>query len=533
MKMQMKDKVFVNLFFHNEDFVNVKESVKAIEREINVLDKYKIKGDLWFTGLTAENILKRNSSIIEKIKINDVVIGYHGDLHCPFPTPIKRISGLDWDRSISEIEKWETSKLDPISGNLDLSNEGGLKIVKSIFGKNPIISAAPVLGGAPACFVHKNLGVKMIISPPGYKDEHSVYWFMGMLTYPKSKDFWGAVHIKYKHGGLPKDPNPFLSKTANLLDYFKYITSFKRGKPFNFISIPMHDYDFYCPHGWTEYDSCVIPQSWAQCYGMREVNPPKLYKPVILSDKEQNEILKEFESLIKLCANDNSIQIVTAEDLCNMICSKKTNMVLTNKRIDQAVTLLLENWEQSPPKYISLDSRYFLSLCDIFQGIVFSLKYYIEHKKLPSRVGIKDILGPTDVPYHLGFPSFRPAKQVDWLPPTNLTSYKIGERIIRPPRLVKLNKLLDVIRNIQINNKVQGIIKFDDIGNINSAEFLYLAAQAYNKLSNGSNSNELFFEECYVVPQDVLENYFIACLDSTQKWYVQLQSWTMKPALFK
>ncbi len=522
MTYNFKDKVLVNFFFHNEDFVNIERAAKAIEFQVKILNKYEIKGDLWFTGLTAENLLKNSLETVARIKESDLVIGYHGDFHCPFPTPLERIRGLEWDLSIQELKKWETSLLDPITGRLDPSKNGGLKRVGSIFNKKPVISAGPVLGGAPACFVHKQLGVKMIFSPQ-YRDGYPMHWFMGILSYPQSTNFWGAVHAKYKHGGMTHDPNPFLSENAGLIEYFEYLISTKRNNPFPFISIPMHDYDFYCPHGWIEYDTCVLPQSWAQCYGIRRVNPCRLYKPSLLIESEQAEVFKEYERLVEFCADNYKIQIVTSQDLYEMVQPLKTESTLTRNQVTQSASYLLAQWmDASPPKYISLKNDFFLSLCDAFQAIVLSIKHYVIHGNLPSEIMIREILGSTDTPYYFGFPSFRPAKQVDWIPPSDITIYQTRERISRPPKLVRMKDFLDVIETLTIEDRIPGIFELPNaIGKLNSAEFLYLAAQAYSKIVNGQNSANLFYEESCVLPWEILDSDAFTSiagpLDSKQK----------------
>jgi len=540
MTHNFKDKVLVNFFFHNEDFVNTERAVKAIEFQVKILEKYGIKGDLWFTGLTAENLLKNSPETIARIKEKDLVIGYHGDFHCPFPTPLERICGLKWDASIQEIKKWETSLLDPITGRLDPSKNGGLKGVESIFDKEPIISTGAVLGGASACFVHKQLGVKMIFCPQ-YRDGYPMHWFMGMLSYPQTQatSFWGVVHAKYKHGGMAHDPNPFLSENAGLIEYFEYLISTKKINPFSFISIPMHDYDFYCPHGWIEYDTCALPQSWAQCYGIRRVNPYRVYKPSLLTENEQAEVFKEYERIIEFCDNNHEIQIVTSQDLYEMVQPLKIEKTLTCNQVIQSVSYLLAQWRgDSPPKYISLKNDFFLSLCDAFQAIVLSLKYYVRHGNLPSEIMIREILGPTDTPYYFGFPSFRPAKQVDWLPPSDVTIYQTRERISRPPKLVKMKVFLDAIETLTIEDRIPGIFELPNaIGKLNSAEFLYLAAQAYSKIVDGQNSAHLFYEESCVLPLEVLDSDAFTSiagpLDRKQRWFLQLQSWTLKPAVFR
>lgn len=540
--------VLLHMFFHNEDYIRSEESAAAVAHEVNILSRHGVKGDLWFTALTANNLADERPEIVERIRTEPFVVGYHGDFHCPFPTPLERILGLDWDTSVKRMMEWEASSLDPVTGGLDSSRPGGLRQVEEVFGKVPSISAGAVQAGAPGAYVHHQMGIRM-----GFVPTHGfgppMQWFMGLLSFPRSMEFWGAIHAKYKHGGLPVPPGPSQERYCDPIDHLKYMLAVKKDVPFPIISMPMHDYDFYSPHGWVEYGSGMVPQSWAQSYGVRGVNPPGLVKGPVLGDRDVKSIAKEFDRLVEFCASEPSIRIVTSDDFYDMVEPLEPLSTLTQEEIRQCCDYLLAFWDYAPPPYVAVQTET-LSLCEAFVGITGALAKYSKTGSLPDEVEVSQVLGPTDTPYYLGFPSFRPAKQVDWLVPRGMRIYQrsgamcyegklYSERITRPPRLVKTRDVLDAVVSLTVEDRITGSCLVAGVGTVNPAEFLYLAAQTYLHVLRNRSSAQVFCEESCVLPAEVSRDGFFSGMagpldqDWRQQWLLQLQSWTLKPAVLR
>lgn len=158
------DQIYINLFFHVEDYYNPDLSVYALKRVGEILSRHHMQADFYFSGLTAQNLQQRDAELVGRLLEIAGGIGYHGDLHVPGTSPQERIRGMDWDRAVQEICWIETHNVDKPSFEIRDGRwpTGGLAVVERVFGKAPVASVGGGVATLPqVIFVHKKMGVKI------------------------------------------------------------------------------------------------------------------------------------------------------------------------------------------------------------------------------------------------------------------------------------------------------------------------------------------------------------------------------------
>ena len=132
--------VYINFFFHFEDFINRDLSQPAIRRLVEFFICNKARCDIYYTGLLLDFLAHEDPetlALLRKLHMNeDYGIGYHGDIHGPNPTPWIYLNahkpslyeGITW------CGKRETQWMDPLSGELDPNREGGLLLHDRLMG---------------------------------------------------------------------------------------------------------------------------------------------------------------------------------------------------------------------------------------------------------------------------------------------------------------------------------------------------------------------------------------------------------------
>jgi len=486
------------------------KSAVTIKRIAEILGKYKVKADFWLSGLIAQNMAEHAPEIVEVLKRLEMSIRYHGDIHCPFPTPFEMTQNMNWDKAIETMYRWETQKLDPVTGELDPSKVGGWKAVTEIFGEPPIIGVAP--GGAAHEYVQKKLGGRLVRLPD----------YIGRRTFY-------LASILHCRRGLPRNMigGENKRKVDHPVETFKLLMRTLSPNRVTLVTVVMHPCDFYDPWvaaWWLGAHAKSVP-TWPYSSVYRDVcpphqamsNPPIIMAPPVRSKEEIEENFKEFEEFIAFLANHPSIRVVTYKDLSEMFGSEEKGIRLTQEEIVETAKYLLYNWEDiRPPNFVKLENN--LSLAEAFQALVYSLAHYAENESLPTEVTIKEIAGPVDTPKDLGLQGMSPALIVS------------GENVLEATVSISFN----------MKDRVPGIIKLPLEGGkvINASEMLFIMAQELNQIRENGEPGPVLFLAQNILPPNVQ----IAPAGSTfppdrsrwekismKEWIQRLHSWTQKP----
>jgi len=515
--------IYFNFFFHFEDYINKKRSCAVIRKVAEIFDRYKIKGDFWFTGLVAQNIAECDPDLIEDIKKLKMPLGYHGDCHCPHPTPSERIRNLDWEESVKIMSVIERSKLDPLTGELNLDEVGGWKTVERIFGQKPIVTVGNG-GGVPGLYVHKKLGARMELDLRGVIKgtlKSPLVWYMGLLTYT---DY--IFYVDGRIGQTIKGTPEYDPAVANPIEALKLHMQSLRRDRFNLVLQDYHDCNFYDTHG------------WFAAFRGKLGNPPILYSPPSLPIEVTEEIFKRFEEFVAFVAQHPDIKVVTCEDLLSIVDPLPEEQILSREEVIKIADFLLDNWIEPshsengcPPSYVDLSGKY-LSLADSFQALTYALAHYYKYNQFPGKVTIKEILGPTETSVQIGLPRFTipyGPQSVQTLVPRTMPA---------PPCISKGKKVLETVANIanEITDRIPGKIKLEGVTlsktwpeqQINPAELLYIMAQEVQTISKRGKPGPVRLTEMSVLPHCAKP---LASLKiEKQLWYTLLQLWTVKPA---
>lgn len=340
--------VDVNYFY---EFEEMDKNCQNLRKHLDLMKKYKIKGDYYFTWLAARSINDFDPDLITRFKKETTSINQHGANIGPAPTPIDRVSERDWEEDVKTITDYESHDLSAY-GRLVRIKEGGMKGLKNIFKVTPLSTGR--FFSAPILKVEKDFGVKMCA---GLKDDDGAdsnqAWYMGVLNRPENifidpnKRFvpW-AIGGK---GDLIKD----LNNEVSLLDR----------NNFNLIVFDISDNDI----------------------------------TRIKSPKDEKKFWDGYEKVIQWAVNNKEIKMVTLRDIWNMAVDDRTKVLKKNEIIECARNIkgAVED-RKSLLTYISLGSNY-LSLTDSFQVLAGALDYYDKKKKLPDSISTKDLLGPTEL----------------------------------------------------------------------------------------------------------------------------------------
>jgi hypothetical protein len=149
----MRRKIY--LTFDCEDFINDR-SVNALQRILQLMQKYHLKGLFFLTGHMAEKLINF-PDIVDLLKPHE--IGYHSSAHSVRPIIVEYTDVKDYELARRISLERERSHVDPLTGKCEGS--GGLIAVKNLLPNKPVVSfRAPGLCWSPPHLeALKDLGV--------------------------------------------------------------------------------------------------------------------------------------------------------------------------------------------------------------------------------------------------------------------------------------------------------------------------------------------------------------------------------------
>jgi len=152
--------IYFNFFVHLDDHVT-DHALPATSRIAELYAKYGIKGDFYPIDLTLKRLIDKWPEVIETLKRLDMPISYHGPTHHPLRylrIDLTKAATADWDEMVDDAHYAETHLLNPLTGELEPNQVGGLQLLTNTFGYPPIL-----IIGRPASLVYttKAMGSKM------------------------------------------------------------------------------------------------------------------------------------------------------------------------------------------------------------------------------------------------------------------------------------------------------------------------------------------------------------------------------------
>lgn len=121
------------------DFPNINESADTLLRLVKLFQKYKVRGDFYFTGSVVERYIAKRPDLISTLKKSNMTISYH--LRPPHPAYIgfdTRLTTLDNKTLRETLQDYEMFGLDLATGEARKNQPGGYTLVAQAFGRPPV-----------------------------------------------------------------------------------------------------------------------------------------------------------------------------------------------------------------------------------------------------------------------------------------------------------------------------------------------------------------------------------------------------------
>ena len=474
MKPQPQQPVFINFFFHFEDFINRGLSQPAIRRLVDIFIRNRTKCDIYYTASLLDFLARENPetlALLRKLHITEGYgLGYHGDIHGPNPTPYIYLNaqkpgldeGIDWC-----IQR-ETHRLDPLSGELNANQEGGLLLHDRLLGVQSLIGVATNIG-PQWILALRRLGIKMQLGGEwSFKGDSEAFavkmdgtpltWWMGSLVLADLHPMWVISDTSY---------------------FDKLLAQLDRSHP-NLIIIVGHDCDMYQNALWA-----------VHAFGGRNLGDPQGKIPAsfeaaqlppekIRSDEQQEATYQKVEGMLQhvfsIVARDPSLRIVTCNDLYKLAEPPVLPSYSSSLVYEMAQSLARpENWQHDsgarPPNFIRLRNAKggYLTLAETFGLLCTALAYFQETGKFPAEIPGRELLGPAELAG-----DFDPISSLHGEVPAQLVLATARELFARLVDRVPMK--IDLVSTSQ---------------QVNAAEFLFMMAWLVIQLMEGSESANL------------------------------------------
>jgi len=308
------------------DWVHINESGDILLKLVALFERYNVRGDFYFTADVTRKLVEERPEVIERFRNSNMTISYHvrppHPLYTGFDDRLKNLSDAELYQVLLD---YETYALDLSSGDLDRSRPGGYTYVAQVFGRNPVVAAAPNNDRRIkdiAQKVYAGLGAQMTVvyHEEGTKIERPFEYTNGMLIRPSDVSvtrtalidgtdiFWWNFMSKPD----TDEYNPTKMLQTQLVDW----EGQDNGRA-PFITSLIHENNFYRSGA----------EAWSSIYFEMEgskkgepLSPPfDLNAPDssrLRSDADQAAIFSAYEGLVVYAAEH--LTVVTSEDILEM-----------------------------------------------------------------------------------------------------------------------------------------------------------------------------------------------------------------------
>jgi len=318
---------YITFVVNVHDWIHPDESADILLKLVDLFARYNVRGDFYFTAEITRELAENRPEVIERFVDSDMTVSYHvrppHPLYTGFDSHLKSLSDEELYRTLLD---YETYALDLESGDLDYSQAGGYIYVASIFGRNPVVAAAP--NNDPriketAQRVYAQLGAQMTIlyHEEGTKADRPFEYVNRLLVRPSdfsvtrttlidgTENFWW--NFMSKPNADEYNPTALLQRQlAEWAGHAESVT-YKRAP---FITSLIHENNFYRSGA----------EAWSSIYftmdkGKKDVPLPPpwdLSAPDpsrLRSEADQQAIFAAYEELVAFASAN--LTVVTSEDI--------------------------------------------------------------------------------------------------------------------------------------------------------------------------------------------------------------------------
>ncbi len=316
----------ISFIINVHDWIHADESADILMKLVDLFEKYNVRGDFYFTAEVTRKLAEERPDVIERFKNSSMTISYHVRPPHPLYTGFdSRLQNLSDDELYRTLLDYETYALNLETGDLDRSQPGGYTYVAQVFGRNPVVAAAPNNNQRikdTAQKVYASLGAQMTIlyHESGTKIEQPYEYINGMLVRPSDFSVTRTTMIdgtdNFWWNFMSKPEANEYNPTAMLQSQIAEWESHNYGRV-PFITSLIHENNYY-RSGAEAWSSIYFTMDKGQKadplsppYDLNAPDPSKLRSP-----EEQQAIFAAYEELVAYAAAH--LTVVTSEDIVEM-----------------------------------------------------------------------------------------------------------------------------------------------------------------------------------------------------------------------
>lgn len=221
--------------FDVEDFINP-NAVYALQRILQILEKYKLRAIFFITGHMAEK-LSNHPKIIDMLRNHE--IGFHSSSHSVHPTIPEYADTKSYEKAYEISLQRETSHINPLTGMPE--REGGIYVLQDLFNTKIQAFRAPGMCWTPPHLeALKSLGIKYDFSTNLTYSEPVFY--KGITFYPFTViQQWTGTKYEYEclfNSILRNNVTIFDLHPTLLVNQVEWDSIYYKGNPKSISTVP-------------------------------------------------------------------------------------------------------------------------------------------------------------------------------------------------------------------------------------------------------------------------------------------------------
>jgi len=526
--------VFINVFMHTVDPINVELSHKHILRIARLFDEVGVKADLYFRGPLIDTFAthRQEAGLVPFLKEffgKGNGIGYLGYVHHPLPRELAK--GMGWDEALDACRCYLGQRSNIFTGEMEESEIGGARLATELLGKPVDIARRHHL--IQEAFLLRQQGGVMNIGH--VRDDfvadfapRPLAWHLGMIAvvnYPVPSTPSGVnVAGLHKFGETPEQVRRSVEKMIN---------ERPRGQ-IHFFYLGNHNTDMYADN--TKWNALRRghPNHVENWYYTDTDNPKdrdsaRLPAEFLLSPDQVERRYRLRETVLwalKEVADKNpSVHLLTARALYNLL-KEELEFSVSPRDLDKVCQAVVTLPGGSLPPYIQLDSMRCLTLAEAFDLLARALHEFGsdgKHKWPESLRPNPRTLAPTSIP------DCWMRESASGTPPSTVS---LREVLMMASQLVSFELSLSSDPEIPAQ-----FYPSEGKEPINASTCLYAMAQAYRSLRQ-SRTDEIELPQVDMIPKPLGARVRKWISDESARdlslidQYHLLQVWTIKSVLF-
>lgn len=322
--------VYISFIINVHDWNHPTESADLLLQLVDLFEKYGVRGDFYFTAEITRALVESRPDVIERFRNSDMTVSYHVRPPHPLYTGFdSRLKNLSDDELYQTLLDYETYALDLETGDLDRARPGGYAYVAQVFGRNPVVAAAPngdtrIKDAAQRVYAALGAQMTILYHESGTKINQPFEYVNGLLVRPSDfsvtrttfidggENFWWNFMSRPNAG----EYNPTALLQSQLAEWVGQIGNLTNSRA-PFITSLIHENNFYRSGA----------EAWSSIYftmdnGKKDapLSPPfNLSAPDpsrLRTEADQSAIFAAYEELVAYAASN--LTVVTSEDILKL-----------------------------------------------------------------------------------------------------------------------------------------------------------------------------------------------------------------------